>query len=98
MRATPSYLLALPLALARPSHVARTDPAPLLQPLDAPVIPGQYIVKIKDDAPSVALEGVIDILSGPPDHIYRAKGFSGFAAKLDDATLSSLQNDPNVRT
>lgn len=88
----------LPLALAKPGHVARAEPAPLLQPQDAPLVAGQYIVKMKNDVPEVALEDTMSLLSDSPDHIYRAKGFNGFAAKLDAPTLNSLQNNPHVRS
>lgn len=91
-----TIIAALPLAFAKSAPVARDEPAPLLQPEGATIIPGQYIVKLKSDATNVALEDAISVLTQSPEYIYRSKGFSGFAAKLDAATLSDLQTNPSV--
>ncbi|PKS05395.1 hypothetical protein jhhlp_008771 [Lomentospora prolificans] len=89
-------LLALPLAFARPSHLRREEPAPVLRPRGAEVIPNKYIVKLKEGGGDFSIQSSLNILPVEPEHVYDSKGFKGFAAELDDNTVAALQEDPNV--
>ena len=90
-----ALLSLLPLALAAPAPIA--EPAPIIEPRGAAVIPGKYIVKLKEGVSEDALTATIGKLgSFKTDHVYKAGSFKGFASKLDAATLEVLQNDPRV--
>lgn len=93
-----ALLSLLPLALAAPATHKRAEPAPILRPRAAELIPGQYIVKLKDGASTAALEDALSVLPHDAAHVYNAGGFSGFASKLDQATLEAVQNHPEVCT
>lgn len=88
-----STLLALvPLAAAAPSV---RHPAPVLVPRGGNHIDGQYIVRMKKDSISTAVESAISSIAAGADYTYQ-RGFSGFAAKLTDEELEKLKNDPSV--
>ncbi len=91
-----SLLTLLPLVLAAPANTRRAEPAPLLRPRGAELIPGQYIVKLKDGVSTASLDDTLSILPGEAKHVYTAAGFTGFASKLDKATLEAVQNHPDV--
>lgn len=77
----------LPLALA----------APVIQPRGGQLIPGNYIVKLKDGASESTLQDAIrHIKTGNAKHVYRAGQFKGFAAKLSPQVLDSLSKLPDV--
>lgn len=77
----------LPLALA----------APVIQAPSAQLIPGRYIVKLKDGASESALQNAIKQLkSSRADHVYRAGRFKGFAAKLSPQVLDAVSKLPDV--
>lgn len=79
----------LPLALAA---------APVIQPRGAELIPGNYIVKLKEDASENKLQNAIKQLSTPANlkHIYRIGKFKGFAAKLSPQVLEVVRKLPEV--
>lgn len=78
----------VPLALA----------APVLQPRGLQVIPGSYIVKLKEGASDGLLHTTLDGLKAiKTSHVYRAGKFKGFAAKLDAKALAAIKNLPEVR-
>ncbi|KAK4165538.1 cuticle-degrading protease [Cladorrhinum sp. PSN259] len=77
----------LPLALA----------APVLQPRGAQLIPGSYIVKLKDGTTDSTLQNTLKGLKAvSPDHTYKGGRFKGFAAKLSAANLDAVRKNPNV--
>lgn len=78
----------LPLALA----------APVIQPRAAQLIPGNYIVKLKDGATERHLQNAIKQLdSAKAKHVYRAGRFKGFAARLSPQVLDAVSQLPEVR-
>jgi len=93
-----SALLALlPLAIAAPTTSGPIDKrAPIIQARSGQVIPGKYIVKLKDSAAESALNAVIAKLGKTKaTHVFKGK-FKGVASSLDDATLSAIQSLPDV--
>ncbi|KAK1765483.1 subtilisin-like protein [Phialemonium atrogriseum] len=91
-----SSLLALvPLALAAPAPASRS--APVIQPRGGQVVPGKYIVKLRDGASDSALNAAVSKLgSTKADHVYKGAHFKGFASKIDAKTLETIQNIPEV--
>ena len=91
-----SVLLALlPLAMAAPS-TKRDSPAPVLAPRGAAIVPGKYIVKMKDNTFANAVDLAISKIKADADHTYTH--FHGFAATLTDAEVELLANDASVST
>jgi hypothetical protein len=86
-----ALLALLPLALAAPAVEKR---APVITPRDANLIPGKYIVKLKDGASAATVDTVLGKLSSKhgrhAKHEYKAGSFKGFAAELDAASLDTL--------
>ncbi|KAK3365500.1 alkaline protease-like protein [Lasiosphaeria ovina] len=102
MHLSSALLCLLPLALAAPAPVPGPEPlaprAPVIQPREGKLVPGKYIVKLKDGASNEALDAVISkFASIKPDHVYKASSkFKGFASKIDSATLAKIQAIPDV--
>jgi subtilisin family serine protease len=72
----------LPLALA----------APVIQPRGVQLIPGDYIIKLKDGASESTLQDAIrHVKTGNAKHVYRAGRFKGFAAKLSPQVLDAVR-------
>jgi Peptidase inhibitor I9. len=82
----------LPLALA----------APVIQPhsFNLQLIPERYIVKLRDGVSEAALEKAIKEAepAGPPQQVYRAKRFKGFAGRLTPKVLEKVKSLPEVST
>ncbi|KAM7199491.1 serine protease [Naviculisporaceae sp. PSN 640] len=75
--------------------VVPPEAAPLIQARSpGKAIPGKYIVKLKESAPESALNKALG--SHKAGHIYRAKGFRGFASALDAASLEAIRQLPEV--
>lgn len=91
----PILLSLVATAMAAPS--ARRELAPLLIPqgLEANVIADKYIVKLKNSVSLASAESVASTLSNTPDHVFETV-FHGFSGRLDQATLQSLRENPNV--
>ena len=88
---------ALPLAFARPNTVRRRDtPAPIVRRSDAQAIPDKYIVVMNAGDGEVSIQSSIKPLKATPDHVYESANFKGFAGKLDEDELTTLQDDPTV--
>lgn len=90
-------LALLPSALAVP-RARRAEPAPLLGTSvdDSPLVANKYIVKFKNEVSAATVDdAATSILSSSPDHVYTSV-FSGFAAILDDDTLTALRDHPDV--
>lgn len=82
-----SLLLAvLPVVLA----------APVINPRAGTIIPGKYIVKMKNDALQEALQGALDLLEKTPHHTYSFGSYKGFAAEMTDAIVALVSKLPGV--
>lgn len=92
------FLVALPLALAAPgADTRRSEPAPLLVPRgNHELLPGQYIVKCKDNSAVSALDNMLASVGGKLEQRYE-NVFRGFAAHLDDDELNAIRSHPDVR-
>ncbi|KAK3369878.1 alkaline protease-like protein [Podospora didyma] len=96
MHFSTAILALLPLALAAPAPVTeellqtRAEPAPVILPREGKLIPGKYIVKLKDGASDATIDAIIAKVAGSPSHVYKGK-FKGFASKIDAATLAKIQ-------
>ncbi len=92
---TSALLALLPLALAAPAPVDQR--APIIQ-ARGQVVPGKYIVKLKEGASDAALNAVLGkVTKAKPGYVYKASKFKGFASALDDAALQTIQGLPEVR-
>ncbi|KAI1401796.1 subtilisin-like protein [Hypoxylon fuscum] len=90
-----AFLLSLlPLAFAAPAK--RAEPAPLIQPRGSQLVEGKYIVKLYDNAATSALEDTMNAFQGDAKHVYKVKGFKGFASALTAQELKKLQAHPDV--
>jgi hypothetical protein len=92
-----ALLALLPLVVAVPVADQR---APLLEPrgLNVEIVPNKYIVKMRDTVSDAKIDRALGQLgSVKADHVYKGKGFKGFASMMNAATLENLQNDPDVR-
>ena len=95
---TSTLLALLPLALAAPATSGPLDRrAPIIQPRGVEIIPGKYIVKLKDGSNNDALEKAISLLTKvTAKYVYSNEKFKGFASDLDDFTLDILRRLPQV--
>ena len=86
------------LAASIPGAVPQTRLAPVIEARGADIIPGQYIVKLKKGASDDVLRAALAKIGGTTKakHVYKAAGFRGFASKLDDKTLETIQKIPEV--
>ncbi|KAL2118706.1 hypothetical protein VTJ04DRAFT_8366 [Mycothermus thermophilus] len=87
-------------AMAAPAPSGPIDKrAPLIQARAGEVVPGKYIVKLKEGASSEALDAALSRITRKgkkADLVYRNKGFKGFAGKLDMDLLEELRYLPEV--
>jgi hypothetical protein len=87
-------------AMAAPAPSGPIDKrAPLIQARAGEVVPGKYIVKLKEGASSEALDAALSRVTRKgkkADLVYRNKGFKGFAGKLDMDLLEELRYLPEV--
>ncbi|ORY04114.1 subtilisin-like serine protease-like protein PR1A [Clohesyomyces aquaticus] len=82
-----SLLLAvLPLAIA----------APVITPRAGQVIPGKYIIKMKNEAAQELLEAALAFLDKSPEHVYGFGKYKGFAAEMSDAIVKLVAALPSV--
>ncbi len=88
-----TLLAILPLAAAVPSPIVPR--APVLEVRGAEIVPGKYIVKMKDGTSTAALNKAVAKI-GKTSHVYTG-GFKGFAGHIDDKTLEEIQSLPEVR-
>lgn len=80
----------LPLALAGPAAVKRSEPAPVLVSRDADRIENSYVVKLRKGSSLEALDSIVAELGVKPKHEYRGI-FRGFASKLDAKAIDMLR-------
>lgn len=93
-----SVLLAvLPMVLAAPAvQKKRDEPAPLLRASSKQVlIADKYIVKFKSGSSLQSVDDTISALTADADHVFRGV-FPGFAGTLDQETLDTLRDHPDV--
>lgn len=85
------------LALALPA-LALAAPAPVIQPRGAAqVVPGSYIVKLKDGVSVASLQDTIRaVKSVKAKHIYRSGRFRGFSADLSPDVLEQVRGLADV--
>ncbi|KAK7753099.1 hypothetical protein SLS62_005049 [Diatrype stigma] len=80
----------------------RAEPAQVLRSTATDsLISGQYVVKLRDAVDGDAVDGTVvdsalSMLESAPNHVYTSPVFRGFAAKLDEATLETMRNHPEV--
>ncbi|QUC20980.1 uncharacterized protein UV8b_05221 [Ustilaginoidea virens] len=90
-----SYLLSL-VSLVAAVPTKRAEPAPLIAAKDASaIVPGRYIVKLKDEVGASAFDDAVKSATGPVHHVYEDV-IKGFATSVDEAGLKELQNHADV--
>ncbi|KAL2169525.1 hypothetical protein VTG60DRAFT_5918 [Thermothelomyces hinnuleus] len=95
MHFSTALLALLPAALAAPAAEPLDKRAPILTARAGQVVPGKYIIKLRDGASDDVLEAAIRKLRSKADHVYRGK-FRGFAGKLEDDVLDAIRLLPEV--
>lgn len=86
-------LAMLPLAMAGPAQESEAA-APLLR--RGNILPGKYIVKLKEDSVRItSSSSALSLLSAEPQYTYN-NIMKGFAASLDLATVEKLRQHPEV--
>ncbi|GKT64971.1 serine protease precursor [Colletotrichum tofieldiae] len=91
-----TLLALLPLAaVAAPSR--RAQPAPVIKPRGATLVADKYIVRLKNEAKTGALQSVMSAFSADADHVYNfGNALRGFSSTLNATEIEKLQNDPDV--
>ncbi|KAL2130954.1 hypothetical protein VTI74DRAFT_5737 [Chaetomium olivicolor] len=98
MHFSTALLALLPAAFAAPA--AEPQPvdkrAPIITARAGRVVPGKYIIKLKEGVSDDAFNAAVGKLGkSKADHIYRGK-FKGFAGKIEDAILDEIRTLPDV--
>lgn len=85
------------LALAAAIAASAVALAPLHEHLgsSARIVPGKFIVKMKDDV-SQAASNEVESLMGSVDYVYNVTPFKAFTGRLSLAALDSLREHPGV--
>jgi len=93
-----ALLALLPAALAAPAPAAETldKRAPIIAARAGQVLPGKYVIKLKNGVSDDALEAAIGKLKSKADHVYRSNKFKGFAGKLEADVLDAIRLLPEV--
>lgn len=86
----------LSLLLSSLPALALAAPAPVLQPRAGTIIPGRYIVKLKNDDLQNVFDAALKILQKDPAHVYNFGDFNGFAADMSDSIVAIMRNFPGV--
>jgi hypothetical protein len=90
-----ALLALLPAALAAPTAEPLDKRAPVIAAQAGRVVPGKYVVKLKEGASDDALDKAVKKLS-KTDHVYRSRKFKGFAGKLEGDLLDEIRRLPDV--
>lgn len=94
-----ALLALLPTALAAPTAEPLGKRAPIIAAKAGSVVPGKYVIKLKEGASDDALEAALSRLGdSKADHVYRSRKFRGFAGKLGSALLDEVRSLPDVST
>ncbi|KAK4039878.1 peptidase S8/S53 domain-containing protein [Parachaetomium inaequale] len=97
MHFSTALLALLPAALAAPTTGTVDKRAPIIAARAGQVVPGKYVIKLKDGVADDALEAAIAKLGeSKADHVYRGRKFKGFAGKLEAALLDEIRLLPEV--
>ena len=92
-----TLLTLLLTALAAPTAETLTKRAPIITARAGDVIPGKYIIKLKEGANNNVLNAAVSKLGNfKADHVYRGRRFKGFAGKIEAALLEELRALPHV--
>ena len=83
------------LAVPSPFESKRNTIAPLISFSDAKVIPGQYIVVLKNNVSKDKITTLSESVPGVI-HTYNMSGFSGFAGKFSDQVLNEIRQRDDV--
>ena len=99
MRFSTALLVLLPAVLAAPTAEPISKRAPIIRARAGHVVPGKYIIKLKEGTSDDALNHAVGKLGKTKaDHVYRSHKFKGFAGKIEAAVLDELRALPEVRT
>jgi len=99
MHFSTALLALLPAALAAPTAEPLDKRAPIISARAGHVVPGKYIIKLKEGTSDDALEAAVGKLGkSKADHVYRNRKFKGFAGKVEAALLEELRALPEVST
>lgn len=100
MHFSTALLALLPAVLAAPAAEPLDKRAPVIAASAGQVVPGKYIIKLRDDADDDVLDRAVGRLGksgkSKAEHIYRGGKFKGFAGKIDASTLEELRTLPEV--
>lgn len=96
MHFSTALLALLPAALAAPTVEPLDRRAPVIAARAGHVLPGKYVIKLKEGASDDALEAALGKLKDKADHVYRRRKFKGFAGKLEAALLDEIRALPDV--
>lgn len=97
MHFSTAILALLPAAFAAPTAEPLSKRAPLIAARAGRVVPGKYIIKLKESASDDALEAAVSKLgASKADHVYRGRKFKGFAGKIEAPVLEELRALPDV--
>ncbi|KAK4104400.1 serine protease [Parathielavia hyrcaniae] len=93
-----ALLALLPVAaLAAPATEPVTKRAPIIAARTGQVVPGKYVIKLKEGASDDALEAAIGKLKSKPDFVYKKqRKFKGFAGKVESDALDAIRDLPEV--
>lgn len=82
-------------AMSSPVAGQRSVPAPLLGTSARGVVPGEYLVVLREDADAGTAARLATRLGGRPSQVWSA-ALPGFAARLPEAALAGLRRHPAV--
>ncbi|KAK4185257.1 alkaline protease [Podospora australis] len=90
-----ALLALLPVAIAAPASTGTLGKrAPIIEARAGTVVPGKYIVKLKDGFEDSVVAKVVGKYK--TDHVYKGARFKGFAGKLSAADLDAVRLLPEV--
>jgi hypothetical protein len=97
MHFSTALLALLPAAaLAAPTAEPIAKRAPIIAARAGHVVPGKYVIKLREDASDDALEAAISKLKNKAEHVYKHRKFKGFAGKVSSEVLDELRSLPEV--
>ncbi|KAG7289965.1 hypothetical protein NEMBOFW57_006343 [Staphylotrichum longicolle] len=97
MHFSTALLALLPAALAAPTAEPLDKRAPIISARAGHVVPGKYIIKLKEGTSDDVLEAAVGKLGkSKADHVYRNRKFKGFAGTVGAALLEELRALPEV--
>lgn len=85
----------LPLALA--ARYRALAPV-IVSPQEAEIVPGKYIVRMKDGTEELSLEDSARITGQAADYVYNIGNFRALSGSFNHSALEALRRHPAVRT